>query len=231
MFSVYLAAFAILWWVGLETAAFRKGASTGILFVKNRKHNDLNHKMEHALWKLIGYGSSTIIGLAMLAAEPWFSNPTKYNIFSGDGSIRVSSLVIGYSHLMFGWYTYDLIKLLLSCVAKKNPDSDFIEILVHHTVSLASLVSAMINNYICFAVIVLWIHDVADPFLYLAKIFVYKSHLQLEINDTRAQSFHLIADVMLILYQSIFFAALNGFYPYLIYVAFMSNIYTCNHGG
>eukprot|EP00357_Protocruzia_adherens_P019121 CAMPEP_0115013952 /NCGR_PEP_ID=MMETSP0216-20121206/25747_1 /TAXON_ID=223996 /ORGANISM="Protocruzia adherens, Strain Boccale" /LENGTH=227 /DNA_ID=CAMNT_0002383515 /DNA_START=668 /DNA_END=1351 /DNA_ORIENTATION=- len=61
---------------------------------------------------------------------------------------------------------------LLFHVLISEPRSDYMEMLLHHTVTCFLLYLSFILNYVRVGVCVLFLHDVSDIFVYLAKVLV-----------------------------------------------------------
>ncbi|ORY40480.1 hypothetical protein BCR33DRAFT_852791 [Rhizoclosmatium globosum] len=171
------------------------------------------YKTRTAVWRGLVFTFSTIYGIIIGIVEKWPVYPNRYfppNPWAPFEPITL--LMEGYWMCMFGFYLYDLIWTLFAMdqVKKQNwpaelgkERADFIEIVVHHCVTVTLVVIARWAGFYRFGVVTFWLHDVADPFLYAAKIANYQGRMW-------------IADVLFYIYSGIFILALNIVFPGLV---------------
>jgi hypothetical protein len=78
-----------------------------------------------------------------------------------------------YLVIQLGYHLFSLFQHML-----KKPKNDYIEMLLHHLVTVALISIAYFMNYVTISVVILFVHDFSDVFGYIVRIFVdteYKS--------------------------------------------------------
>lgn len=77
--------------------------------------------------------------------------------------------------IQFGWHIHDLITQF-----EKYDRPNFYEMLLHHIVTIFVMIGSFFNNQYVIAGFILWIHDVSDFWLFIARIsgdFLRKSEI------------------------------------------------------
>ena len=72
-----------------------------------------------------------------------------------------------YLMMQLGYHMFSLVQHLY-----KEPKNDFIEMLLHHIITVSLISLAYFMNYVCTSILVLIVHDFSDIFGYLVRIFV-----------------------------------------------------------
>ena len=143
-------------------------------------------------WKFFTYSVSTAIGLWIILQEDWLLDPPKY--FEGwphKGNMTwVFICIFGHvetnSHthyqncsyrskafysVGFGNYAYASLSLYFEPRQK-----DFTLMIVHHAVTLALIYCSYLWGFYRIGCAVLLLHDLSDPIMELAKMFLYATH-------------------------------------------------------
>jgi len=76
-------------------------------------------------------------------------------------------LTRGYMMIAMGYHLYSLIA---HCIGPSRPD--FVEFLLHHIITLLLIMCGHFLNFIPIAGMISLVHDAADVFVYLARVFV-----------------------------------------------------------
>lgn len=119
-------------------------------------------KIQHSLFKLLYYSFSSVTGLFILAQKPFF-----YDLKEIWSPFRtLDDDILFYYSLSFGYYLH---QILVGETWKK----DYFQIMIHHIATLFLLGLSFYFNFTQIGSLILLLHDVADPFLELAKIFNY----------------------------------------------------------
>jgi ceramide synthetase len=69
--------------------------------------------------------------------------------------------------MQLGYHLFSLFQHIL-----KKPKNDYIEMLLHHLMTVALIGLAYFMNYVAISVIVLMVHDFSDVFGYIVRVFV-----------------------------------------------------------
>ncbi|CAG9330162.1 unnamed protein product [Blepharisma stoltei] len=76
-----------------------------------------------------------------------------------------------YLMIQLGYHTQSFIVHILS-----KPRNDFMEMLLHHSLTICLLTSGYLMNYVVMSHLVLFVHDIPDLFVYLTRIFMDTKH-------------------------------------------------------
>lgn len=154
-------------------------------------------KVREALWRGFVFASSIVVSLVLFWREPSLLDPATF-FNEWPRSPAMSPLQSFYSHAMGGFYAYDLLLLLLQRDFQRH---DAGELIAHHIVACLFVYFSNEIGVHRGAPIVIFLHDVADPFLYAAKVALYSGRQR-------------CADALVLLYAVVFALALNVVYTF-----------------
>jgi ceramide synthetase len=123
-------------------------------------------KFQVAGWKFLNFSTTTVIGLTLLANESWMSQPSQYYIDLGHQPL--SPLTKLFYQVGFGSYAYATISVFVEPRQK-----DFAMMVAHHLVTLFLISSSYFHGFFRVGAPILLLHDMSDPFMELAKMFLY----------------------------------------------------------
>ncbi|KAJ3416365.1 Ceramide synthase 4 [Chytridiales sp. JEL 0842] len=164
-------------------------------------------KFNVSAWKLFTYGFQFVLGLYVLKDEPWIFTPRLY--FEGFPELHVMRFEMKVYYLgCFASYLYQT--LLLGILPKQK---DFFAMIVHHLATLFLIGMSYTYGLFRVGAVILILHDAADPFMEIAKCFLY----------CRMQRF---ADSLFILFAIVFITTRNIIFPfYVIRSTFLYCVY------
>ncbi|KAG2388024.1 hypothetical protein C9374_000874 [Naegleria lovaniensis] len=174
---------------------------------RRTKHNQdpkALRRVEENAWFALYYICSSIAGVLILKDTPWFWDfahlvygyPEEHTGYEYS-NVRLYLLIGG------GFYAQALVTLLFIDEKLK----DFLEMLIHHFVTIALIVFCITSHYHRIGTLVLILHDIVDIFLYSAKAF---KHMGVGF----------ITEVLFVLFVISYFLLRLMYLPYLIYRAF-----------
>ncbi len=158
-------------------------------------------------WRACMYTLSTIVGIYVLTHSDWFLTPQLY--FKDFPFHPMTAPEKFYYHFAYGLSAFCLISLPLEPIRLK----DFYVFAVHHIVTLFLIHTSLIYGMHRIGMAVLLCHDVADPFLEIAKIANYKGRA-------------VLANVLFVVFALTFIISRNIIYPAYIV---SSTFYYCFH--
>ncbi|KAI8848608.1 TRAM/LAG1/CLN8 homology domain-containing protein, partial [Chytridium lagenaria] len=124
-------------------------------------------KFATATWKFVNYAIMTIIGAYVLAYEPWIFDTQEY--FKGWPEEHSIDKMKFYYHAAFGSGAYMLISIFTDPKQK-----DFYQMLTHHILTLTIVTASYLLGFYRIGSVIMLLHDVSDPFMEIAKMFVYR---------------------------------------------------------
>ncbi|EFC38033.1 predicted protein [Naegleria gruberi] len=132
----------------------------------SKQLKDEQRLMEN-LWFSLYYIASAVLGFLILKETPWFWDLSHLVIGypQEQTGYEISPFVRMYLLVGAGFYFQALFTLLFVDERMK----DFVEMLVHHLVTIVLIVWCVISYYHRIGTLVLLLHDVVDVFLYSAK--------------------------------------------------------------
>jgi hypothetical protein len=143
----------------------------------------LKHKFVTSAWKLVSYGFFVGYGLYSLKDQThWVFSPSDYPACFPDNIIP-SALKLYYS-MAISYYLYACISIAFEPKMK-----DRREMMVHHAVTLSLLFMSYTSNMVKYGLAILILHDLADPWMELAKICFYS-----QVQWVRRKRFHVHVD-------------------------------------
>lgn len=174
-------------------------------------------KLNENFWYSCWHSSSFIYGCTVALNQPWMG-PLLSNL---DGGYLYSNWAgFGWPDDIGQWYTVQIAFWLstLAFLFLENQRSDFLEMFAHHVVTIYLLVSSYGQNQHRAGLMVAWIHDFADIFLYVAKWFQAIHKLMEKAQRTRGvvfKFFQSMTDVAFAIFALSFFVTRLVFYPYI----------------
>ena len=179
-------------------------------FVKNKFSYDYKPKMiASASFRLIIYTFMAIYGITNLRNKTWVYVPNSWNeslLGAGSNSICMGARL----HYQFELCIY-YFQLCLIFTDKKN--KDFINLLIHHLITLFLIKYSYFLGIVRVGQVIMVLHDIADPFLELARICV-------KIKNTR------IANISFCVFTTIFFSTRILFFPVYCVLPFSAHAFS-----
>lgn len=143
-------------------------------------------KFEEAFWRALFYTLSFIFGAIVVTKTPFFWDTEL---------LWIKNPMHHVSDLFYWYYTVEL-GLYISLLVSQSTDvkrKDFVEMFVHHIVTISLIVMSWWANMVRIGTMVLLYHDVSDIFLEVAKLYNY-----LGWNDISFSIFAVFAVVFII---------------------------------
>lgn len=153
-------------------------------------------KFEDSCWHFIFYSTAFLYGLYVLWDKPWF------------WSTKECWLTWPYSHVsndVFWYYTFEMAFYwcLILTLMKDHRRKDFAEFVIHHIATIVLLYFSWFMNFVRIGTLVLVAHDVADPWLLLAKMCKYTKRKQ-------------ITEVIFVIFIVIWIVSRLIYYPFIV---------------
>jgi len=197
----------------------------GYIFLQT-SNKAVAEKFSSAAAECLLYSVFFVIGAVVVPIQPFFW-PSKYWwIEQPDGRLLTGSATFYYI-LYAARYIQSAITTLIEPRKK-----DFLEMMLHHIVTVILVVLSFWYGYVNVGCIVMFLLDAADPFLHLAKIFVYKrdSYQLGKIQRTEGTDsfkrakflsfvYGVIADIIFGIFAVVFLVTRNILYPYICWSA------------
>ncbi|TPX56724.1 hypothetical protein PhCBS80983_g04328 [Powellomyces hirtus] len=135
---------------------------------------DDRHKFVLSGWKFITYSVSTVIGLYIIYAEDWLLTPRLY--WENWGTPGMMTLLDKlYYKVGFSSYLYGSISIIFFEPKQK----DFAVMVSHHLVTLVLIFLSYMWPYYRIGCGILFLHDLSDPIMELAKMALYAGKTRL----------------------------------------------------
>ncbi|KAJ3101627.1 Ceramide synthase 2 [Phlyctochytrium planicorne] len=161
-------------------------------------------------WRFTNYVISVVVGVYVLSKEPWTFSPPDYYV-GWPEQHTMSPLVKMYYQMSFGSCFY----MFFSLFTEKR-QKDFVAMIVHHVVTVSIIAASYFVGLFRVGAVILVLHDLVDPFLEVAKMFVY----------TGWQRF---ADLFFVIFAVIFLFTRSFVFP--VYVVPAVNYYGYHEDG
>lgn len=123
-------------------------------------------KLFGSLYRGLVYTTLSCYGIFCLSQESYIFNFFEYTLTWKDNLIP--KRVIFYYYLEIGHYISSIVYIFL-----EPKMSDFYQMLLHHFVTLVLLFVSYHVNLLRYGMVIMFLHDVSDPFMEIAKILVY----------------------------------------------------------
>ncbi|XP_053356529.1 ceramide synthase 2 [Clarias gariepinus] len=133
---------------------------------RNQDRPGLLKRFREASWRFVFYLGAVLGGLVALHDKPWFYD--LHEVWAGFPRQTLLDSQYWYYMIEMSFYSS-----LLFSVAVDVKRKDFKEQLVHHWATLILLSFSWCANYIRIGTLVMLVHDAADVFLELGKMFNY----------------------------------------------------------
>jgi sphingoid base N-palmitoyltransferase len=169
--------------------------------VQNKKYT----KFVEAAWRFIFYSVFTILGYFTLfvpSPVPWVLESKEH--WNNWPVQEIFPMVKIYYLVELGAYFHQLAWTEIN-------RSDSLEMIAHHLITIALLLSSHVLNFVRIGVTVLFIHDISDVFLEFAKCFNY-------ISKVKGQKWaSTVCDILFAIFAISFFILRLVIYPYWIF--------------
>jgi len=176
----------------------------------HRKTHALNiavKKFEESFWKCVYYTVMATYGLVMISWEPFITAP--YEVYPN----YTPSKVYWYYMIQMSFYIWMSV-----CLAWDVRKKDFYQMAGHHVTAMALLSVSYSWQLVNIGSLILLLMDIADPFLELAKIFIYLKK-ETASNITFAIFFLNFVGVRLVVYPLwAMYPSLYQTYPLAVYM-------------
>ncbi|KAK6090753.1 hypothetical protein P3W45_000476 [Vairimorpha bombi] len=153
-------------------------------------------KAQNSLFKVFFYGFISIYGYSVLSRESWSGNIHEY--YTTFGTSFYPCKISIYYLVEFSYYLTEVQYLIIQYFYK-----DRVELITHHFITLVLISLSYYKDFVRIGVIVMALHDVSDPFLESAKIFIYMEKKKL-------------ANIGFIIFTVVFVVSRIFLYPYFI---------------
>jgi len=161
------------------------------------------HKFSEVSYKMCWHILLTVYGILFVALEEDYFGDTKNTLWNNYPLMTVSSTVYWYVMLEFGYYIHEFVFFFF-----EQKRSDDAMMLTHHLATLALISGSYIMNMNCIGAAVMIVHDIADAFLEIAKLFNY-------MKDARPWA-EGVSDAVFVCFAIAFIASRCGVFPYKI---------------
>ncbi|KAH9254148.1 hypothetical protein BASA81_007737 [Batrachochytrium salamandrivorans] len=156
------------------------------------------------------YTSFGVMGTMLLLGQQWVWHPETWSRgwWETTPAVNVSAHVLVFSLL----YAARYLAMLVSLVVLEPRKKDFMEMCLHHIVTVFLVCTSVTFGYIRIGLVIMVIFDYADPFLHLAKMFNYMKQ-----SFPRVKLLALLTDLFLGLFALVFSITRIGLFSYVVY--------------
>ncbi|XP_065195104.1 ceramide synthase 6-like [Sycon ciliatum] len=123
-------------------------------------------KFQEASWRFLGYASLLVFGVWALKDTEYIMDT--YKCWTNYPHEGIPTRVFWYYMLELAYYTSLTVSHFTDTKRK-----DFWEMLIHHIATLALITFSFICKHIAIGSLIMFVHDIADPWLELAKALGY----------------------------------------------------------
>lgn len=195
--DVFICAAYILLWSVISTAFKRSifGYFERRLLRSGKKPSEIGkacEKFSISFFKLFSYSFLLAYSAYVFHDQAWLNDPNEYAKNWADG---IPSKARVYYFLEVSYYIYCSIALFFEPKGR-----DFVQMLVHHIVTLSLMLLSYYFCYLRIGIVVMVLHDVADPVLEVAKLCNYFG-------------FRLAANVVFSVFAAVFIYTRNYLFP------------------
>ncbi|KAI8911471.1 TRAM/LAG1/CLN8 homology domain-containing protein [Gorgonomyces haynaldii] len=155
-------------------------------------------KFVTAAWKFTTYGLMASLGLYVLHDKEWSLSQRDY--FQGWPNHPMSLDERFYYLTSFASYSFGFLTLFWE---QEQSLLDLFVMIGHHIATLTLIGASYLYSFHRFGMVILLLHDVSDPFMELAKMFLYSGYNR-------------IADVLFVTFAAVFISSRNIFYPFFV---------------
>jgi len=135
----------------------------------------------HCLFKLLWFVGISTYSYFLLRNKEWFppslgGKGVTATMFDGYPWIEVDESLRNYFMIQLAYHSHSLIYQFT--LTRRG---DFLEMFLHHVVTIALITFSYLNNYLPMGCLVFFIHDITDIFAYLMKVAVDSQHIMLNV--------------------------------------------------
>ena len=150
-------------------------------------------KFTLSAWKFTNFSITSLVGLTILSTESWMWNPPEY--YANFESQTMSPLLIFFYQIGFASYAYATLSVFIETRQK-----DFSVMITHHLTTLFLIYMSFMTGFFRVGSAILLVHEVSDPFMEIAKMFLYAGA-------------KVLADAFFALFALVFIATRNVIFP------------------
>ncbi|KAJ3147224.1 hypothetical protein HK101_002251 [Irineochytrium annulatum] len=154
-------------------------------------------KFSVSAWKFTNFTIVTLLGIWVLSQEPWTLQPELY-MKGYPEDHRMSRRMNLYYSVSFGSCLYMLVSIFTDPKQK-----DFAVMMIHHLTTIAIIGASYALGFFRIGSVILLLHDICDPFMEVAKLFLYMGNQKL-------------ADVFFLLFALVFLVMRNFLFPFYV---------------
>ncbi|KAM0686145.1 Ceramide synthase 4 [Conglomerata obtusa] len=134
--------------------------------IRQEERKKLRVKLFGSIYRACVYGFMATYGFFVLKNENWVFDIFEYTLTWENN--RLPTNVRIYYYIEIGHY---LSTVIFTFTEPRL--ADFYQMIVHHIITLLLLFFSYYTNLLRYGIIIMFIHDVADPLMECAKIFLY----------------------------------------------------------
>jgi hypothetical protein len=135
---------------------------------KSKKYLLDRHKYQTAGWRFVNFTLCGLVGSYLACTESWIFSPPDY--FKGWPDHGMSGAMKLYYQMELSSYAFALI---LMPFEPKQTVMDYLALLIHHASTLFLIWTSYIYGFHRVGIVVAFLHDLADPFMEIAKMNLY----------------------------------------------------------
>lgn len=164
-------------------------------------------KMSQSVMEALNYGISFVVGVLVVLPQDWCYPGSEW--YAGSPADHRFTRLLHWYYLIYGArYCQGLISVFL-----EHRRKDFLEMVIHHIVTMTLVVHSFFTNYIRVGAIIMVVFDPADVPLHVAKVLRYF--------DRDTEAFKFVTDRFFELFAVIFTISRSGVFPYIVYESFL----------
>lgn len=148
-----------------------KGLTLRLFPGKAKAARNQRLKYKFASWKFLQYGLMASFGWWLLSKEPWLFQPRQW--YAGWPNHSASYEMYIYYTTAIGLYSFGCFSVFWEA---EQTRLDLLVMLVHHFSTIFLLGMSYHYNLHRIGSVIVLLHDVADPFMELAKILLYSGY-------------------------------------------------------
>eukprot|EP00929_Paragymnodinium_shiwhaense_P073827 TRINITY_DN3771_c0_g1_i2.p1 TRINITY_DN3771_c0_g1~~TRINITY_DN3771_c0_g1_i2.p1 ORF type:complete len:363 (+),score=90.91 TRINITY_DN3771_c0_g1_i2:103-1191(+) len=180
-------------------------------------------KFAQSVMEVANYGSFAILGALVVPSQPWVWPSENWWIGFDKGGHEVMRLDLRCYYLMYiARYACGCASVLLEAKRK-----DFVEMMVHHIVTIAVCMVSYIYGWNRVGVVVMVVFDPADVPLHVAKLCKYTGE---SVSRRFAGKWQFVADRCFELFAVVFFLTRLVIFSYICWSAHIESLRYFPHG-
>ncbi|KAF9764721.1 Ceramide synthase 2 [Nosema granulosis] len=154
-------------------------------------------KASISIYKIFSYSFITFYGYLFLKNEAWVMDRFSYCVKCDFNSYSLKTSF--YFIYEFSFYITELQNVLIHGYNMKDKN----QMILHHIVTLTLIGGSFLLGYSRYGMVVMALHDISDPFLESAKLFIYLKE-------------KITADIIFTLFSIIFIISRLFIFPYVV---------------